>query len=44
MLKYSEATIGEIANQIGCENAAYFTKLYKQYMGMTPSEARKQVT
>jgi len=43
MLKYSEATIGEIANQIGCENAAYFTKLYKQYMGMTPSEARKQV-
>lgn len=43
MLKYSEATVGEIASQLGCENAAYFTKLYKQYMGMTPSEARKRV-
>lgn len=43
MLKYSEATVGEIAIQIGCENAAYFTKLYKQYMGMTPSDARKHV-
>jgi len=41
MLKTSEATIGEIANAIGCENAAYFTKLYKQYTGKTPSEARK---
>jgi AraC family transcriptional activator of pobA len=41
MLKHSEATVGEIANAIGCENAAYFTKLYKQYTGMTPSEARK---
>ena len=43
MLKYSEATVGEIANRVGCDNAAYFTKLYKQYMGMTPSEARKQL-
>lgn len=42
MLKYSTATVGEIANHIGCENAAYFTKLYKQYTGMTPSEARNQ--
>lgn len=41
MLKTSEATIGEIASQIGCDNAAYFTKLYKQYTGMTPSEVRK---
>ncbi|MFC6331854.1 AraC family transcriptional regulator [Paenibacillus septentrionalis] len=41
MLKYSEETISEIASSIGCENAAYFTKLYKQYMGMTPSDARK---
>lgn len=43
MLKYSEETISEIASSIGCENAAYFTKLYKQYMGMTPSAARKGV-
>lgn len=41
LLITSQATIGEIAAQIGCENANYFTKLYKQYKGMTPSDARR---
>lgn len=41
MLKQGEETIGEIALKIGCENAAYFTKMYKQYSGMTPSETRR---
>lgn len=41
LLKSSEATVSEIALSIGCENTAYFTRLYKQYMGVTPSESRK---
>lgn len=41
LLLTSQATIGEIAAQIGCENANYFTKLYKQYKGMTPSDTRR---
>lgn len=42
LLMRSQATISEIAVQVGCENANYFTKLYKQYKGMTPSEVRRR--
>ena len=41
LLISSQATIGEIATQVGCENANYFTKLYKQYKGITPSDVRR---
>lgn len=37
----TDESINEIAQYIGCENASYFTKLYKQYKGKTPSEERK---
>jgi YesN/AraC family two-component response regulator len=40
LLQESSMTITEIAAQVGCENANYFTKLYKQYKGMTPSQGR----
>ncbi|WP_419874045.1 AraC family transcriptional regulator [Candidatus Pristimantibacillus sp. PTI5] len=41
LLRESNDTITEIAAKVGCENPNYFTKLYKQYKGMTPSQARK---
>ncbi|MNP58153.1 DNA-binding transcriptional regulator AraC [compost metagenome] len=40
LLRSSNLTITEIAARVGCDNANYFTKLYKQYKGMTPSEGR----
>jgi AraC family transcriptional activator of pobA len=42
LLVQSTCTIAEIAAAVGCDNPNYFTKLYKQYKGMTPSEARKR--
>ncbi|WP_138753191.1 helix-turn-helix transcriptional regulator [Paenibacillus sinopodophylli] len=41
LLRSSNDTITEIAAKVGCDNPNYFTKLYKQYKGMTPSQARK---
>ncbi|WP_411268059.1 AraC family transcriptional regulator [Paenibacillus sp. PL91] len=41
LLRESNDTITEIAAIVGCENPNYFTKLYKQYKGMTPSQTRK---
>ncbi|WP_141506219.1 helix-turn-helix transcriptional regulator [Paenibacillus luteus] len=41
LLRESSQTITEIAAMVGCENPNYFTKLYKQYKGMTPSQTRK---
>lgn len=40
MLQGSSLTVTEIAAKVGCDNANYFTKLFKQYKGMTPSQAR----
>ncbi|GAB6931043.1 AraC family transcriptional regulator [Paenibacillus sp. JCM 10914] len=40
LLGEMELTITEIAGKVGCSNPNYFTKLYKQYKGMTPSQAR----
>lgn len=42
LLRESNDTVTEIAAKVGCENPNYFTKLFKQYKGMTPSQARKQ--
>lgn len=42
LLLQTASTIAEIAAAVGCDNPNYFTKLYKQYKGVTPSEARKQ--
>jgi len=41
LIRESNDTITEIAAMVGCENPNYFTKLYKQYKGMTPSQARR---
>jgi len=42
LLLTSEDTVSEIAYRVGCENANYFTKLYKQYKGTTPSSVRNK--
>lgn len=42
LLRDSSHTITEISSTVGCENPNYFTKLFKQYKGMTPSEARSK--
>jgi len=41
LLKESSLTVTEIAAQVGCDNANYFTKLYKKYKGMPPSRGRQ---
>lgn len=42
LLSTSDLTVTEIAGQIGCGNPNYFTKLFKQYKGVTPSQWRKK--
>ncbi|MDQ0194351.1 AraC-like DNA-binding protein [Paenibacillus wynnii] len=43
LLLETHLSVTEIAGLAGCDNPNYFTKLYKQYKGLTPSLARKQV-
>lgn len=40
LLMQSDLTVTEIAGKVGCDNPNYFTKLFKQYKGMTPSQLR----
>ncbi|MUT66947.1 AraC family transcriptional regulator [Paenibacillus sp. NEAU-GSW1] len=42
LLRESDLSVTDIAGQIGCDNPNYFTKLFKQYKGITPSMCRKQ--
>ncbi|WP_256757029.1 AraC family transcriptional regulator [Cohnella sp. WQ 127256] len=41
LLLESTLSVTEIAERIGCDNPNYFTKLFKRYKGMTPSQWRK---
>lgn len=41
VLRETSMTIQEISNYIGIEDWNYFTKLFKKYVGMTPTEFRK---
>ncbi len=40
-LENSTKNISEIASEVGYENALYFTRLFRKYTGMTPTEYRK---
>ncbi|MEK0316579.1 AraC family transcriptional regulator [Cohnella sp. 56] len=42
LLREGKLTVTEIAERIGIANPNYFTKLFKQIKGVTPSEARKR--
>lgn len=41
LLRNTNKSIGEIANEIGIQNLGYFTRLFKMQEGMTPHEYRK---
>ena len=41
-LENSNKNITEIANTIGYDNALYFSRLFRKYTGVTPSEYRKR--
>ena len=41
-LENSDKNINEISNIVGYENALYFSRLFKKYTGMTPTEYKKR--
>ena len=41
-LENSAKNIAEISNEVGYENALYFSRLFRKYAGMTPTEYRKK--
>jgi AraC family transcriptional regulator len=38
LLSYQEATVAEVASQLGYSSAAYFTNQFRQVTGMSPTE------
>lgn len=43
LLKFSNESIGEIAEKVGFSDYFYFAKVFKKYFGMTPSDYRKKL-
>ena len=41
-LENSTKNVAEISNEVGYENALYFSRLFRKYTGMTPTEYRKK--
>lgn len=44
LIAAGDMSIGDIVMQCGFESPSYFTKTFKQYFGVTPSQYRKQVS
>ena len=42
LLKYTDRTVADIADETGFTDASYFTKTFKAQFGMTPKEYRNQ--
>lgn len=42
LLTHENITIKDVANQVGITDYFYFSKLFKKYKGITPSEAKKK--
>ena len=43
MLASGQYSVSEAAERCGFINSSYFTKMYKKYFGITPSETRRQI-
>ncbi|GLU52547.1 hypothetical protein Dfri01_20080 [Dyadobacter frigoris] len=43
LLCQSDLPIGEVAQEVGFEDQSYFTRLFKKYEGVTPSDFRKMI-
>ncbi|SFD60613.1 AraC-type DNA-binding protein [Chitinophaga sp. CF118] len=43
LLTQSDHTIREVANEVGFEDPSYFTRLFKKYEGIPPSDFRKMI-
>ncbi|WP_435163328.1 helix-turn-helix domain-containing protein [Paenibacillus glycanilyticus] len=43
LLLAGDLSITEIAGRVGCDNSNYFTKMYRKYKGVPPSQIRKQL-
>ena len=41
-LENSTKNIAEISSEVGYENALYFSRLFRKYVGMTPTQYRKK--
>ena len=44
LIAAGDMSIGDIVMRCGFESPSYFTKTFKQYFGVTPSQYRKQVS
>ncbi len=42
LLKSEDASIGSVCEQVGIGDASYFSRLFKEYTGMLPSEYKKR--
>lgn len=40
LLKFSNLSVSEIAERVGYDNALYFSRLFKKYTGLSPTEYR----
>ena len=43
LLTTTEMSVEEVAEAVGCANAAYFRKMLKKYLGTTPRTIRKNL-
>jgi AraC-like DNA-binding protein len=42
LLLHSNKSLAQVAAELGFSDQSYFTKVFKQHTGMTPSEYRRQ--
>jgi AraC-like DNA-binding protein len=42
LIECPDCLIGDIAEQCGFQDVAYFSRVFRQYYGMTPTQARNQ--
>lgn len=43
LLSQSDLTISEVAQEVGFEDQSYFTRLFKKYEGITPTDFRRKI-